>query len=41
MQFFEVSVVGQYVIVEAKHPEREDELGFVERHFVRYFDSTN
>uniref|UniRef100_A0A0N5AN23 SHSP domain-containing protein n=1 Tax=Syphacia muris TaxID=451379 RepID=A0A0N5AN23_9BILA len=32
-----VSVVGQFVVVEAHHGEREDELGFIERHFIRKF----
>ncbi|VDK59573.1 unnamed protein product [Anisakis simplex] len=30
-----VAVIGEFIVVEAKHPEREDELGFVERHFIR------
>ncbi|VDM29322.1 unnamed protein product [Toxocara canis] len=32
-----VAVIGQFIVVEANHPEREDELGFVERHFTRKF----
>ncbi|MFH4974469.1 hypothetical protein AB6A40_001178 [Gnathostoma spinigerum] len=36
-----VSVVDQFVVVEASHPEREDELGYVERRFVRKFRLPN
>jgi crystallin alpha B len=33
-----VSVVGQFVVVEAKHPEKQDQLGFIERSFIRKFN---
>lgn len=32
-----VKTVGNQVIVEAKHEERQDEHGFVSRHFVRRY----
>ncbi|KAH7731068.1 Hsp20/alpha crystallin family protein [Aphelenchoides avenae] len=32
-----VSVVGQHIVIEAKHPEKQDSLGLIERHFVRKF----
>ncbi|KAJ1366514.1 hypothetical protein KIN20_027192 [Parelaphostrongylus tenuis] len=33
-----VSVVGQFIVVEGKHPEKADEFGFIERHFIRKFN---
>ncbi|KAI6236376.1 SHSP domain-containing protein [Aphelenchoides besseyi] len=33
-----VSVIGQYVVVEATHAEKADQLGLIERHFVRKFN---
>ncbi|ETN83643.1 Hsp20/alpha crystallin family protein [Necator americanus] len=33
-----VSVIGQFIVVEAKHPEKQDEFGFIERHFIRKFN---
>lgn len=35
---FQVSVIGQFVVVEAKHPEKQDQLGFIERSFTRKFN---
>uniref|UniRef100_A0A7E4V186 SHSP domain-containing protein n=1 Tax=Panagrellus redivivus TaxID=6233 RepID=A0A7E4V186_PANRE len=32
-----VSVVGRYIVVEAKHPEKADELGLIARSFTRKF----
>ena len=32
-----VSVAGQYIVIEGKHPEKADDLGFIERHFIRKF----
>ncbi|VDM63151.1 unnamed protein product [Angiostrongylus costaricensis] len=32
----QVSVIGQFIVVEGKHPEKADEFGFIERHFIRY-----
>uniref|UniRef100_A0A1I7XE03 SHSP domain-containing protein n=1 Tax=Heterorhabditis bacteriophora TaxID=37862 RepID=A0A1I7XE03_HETBA len=32
-----VSVIGQYIVIEGKHGEKEDELGLIERHFIRKF----
>ncbi|KAE9418891.1 hypothetical protein Angca_008233, partial [Angiostrongylus cantonensis] len=34
----QVSVIGQFIVVEAKHPEKADEFGFIERHFIRKFN---
>jgi len=33
-----VSVIGQHIVVEAKHPEKQDQLGLIERHFIRKFN---
>lgn len=33
-----VSVIGQFIVVEAKHPEKQDHLGLIERSFVRKFN---
>lgn len=33
-----VSVVGQQIIVEASHPEKQDQLGAISRSFVRKFN---
>ncbi|KJH52677.1 hypothetical protein DICVIV_01138 [Dictyocaulus viviparus] len=30
-----VSVIGQFIVIEGKHPEKADEFGFIERHFIR------
>ena len=30
-----VSVVGRHIVIEAKHPEKADELGLIERSFTR------
>jgi len=32
-----VSVIGQQIVVEAKHGEKQDQLGTIERHFIRKF----
>lgn len=32
-----VKTVGNQIIVEAKHEERQDEHGFISRHFVRRY----
>uniref|UniRef100_A0AC34GQ81 SHSP domain-containing protein n=1 Tax=Panagrolaimus sp. ES5 TaxID=591445 RepID=A0AC34GQ81_9BILA len=32
-----VSVVGRHIVIEAKHPEKADELGLIERSFTRKF----
>uniref|UniRef100_A0AC34RA26 SHSP domain-containing protein n=1 Tax=Panagrolaimus sp. JU765 TaxID=591449 RepID=A0AC34RA26_9BILA len=32
-----VSVIGRQIVIEAKHPEKTDELGTIERSFVRKF----
>ncbi|KAI3421089.1 hypothetical protein GPALN_014715 [Globodera pallida] len=34
---FSVSVVGNQIVVEGKHGEKQDSLGSIERHFVRKF----
>uniref|UniRef100_A0A915E6L9 SHSP domain-containing protein n=1 Tax=Ditylenchus dipsaci TaxID=166011 RepID=A0A915E6L9_9BILA len=36
-QELKVSVVNQQIVVEGKHPEKADDLGFIERHFIRKF----
>ncbi|VDP01931.1 unnamed protein product [Heligmosomoides polygyrus] len=33
-----VSVIGQFIVVEGKHPEKPDEFGTIERHFIRKFN---
>ncbi|PAV78002.1 hypothetical protein WR25_00895 [Diploscapter pachys] len=33
-----VSVIGNFIVVEAKHDEKQDDFGFIERHFVRKFN---
>ncbi|WKY05878.1 hypothetical protein Q1695_006245 [Nippostrongylus brasiliensis] len=35
---FQVSVIGQFIVVEGKHPEKPDEFGTIERHFIRKFN---
>ncbi|GMR49242.1 hypothetical protein PMAYCL1PPCAC_19437, partial [Pristionchus mayeri] len=30
-----VSVIGQFIVVEAKHGEKKDDFGTIERHFIR------
>lgn len=32
-----VKTVGKFVVVEAKHDERQDEHGYIQRHFVRRY----
>uniref|UniRef100_A0A914DN43 SHSP domain-containing protein n=1 Tax=Acrobeloides nanus TaxID=290746 RepID=A0A914DN43_9BILA len=32
-----VSVVGSYIVIEGRHAEKPDELGLIERHFIRKF----
>ncbi|KAI1726673.1 hsp20/alpha crystallin family domain-containing protein [Ditylenchus destructor] len=32
-----VSVVGNQIVIEGKHPEKTDDLGSIERHFIRKF----
>lgn len=29
--------MGQHIVIEGKHPEKQDALGLIERHFVRKF----
>ncbi len=31
-------MIGAYIVVEARHPEKSDDLGLIERHFVRKFN---
>jgi len=33
-----VSVIGQHIVVEASHPEKQDQLGSIERKFIRKFN---
>lgn len=33
----QVSVIGSFIVVEGRHPEKSDELGLIERFFVRKF----
>ncbi|VDO22804.1 unnamed protein product [Haemonchus placei] len=33
-----ISVVGQFIVVEGKHGEKQDEFGTIERHFIRKFN---
>ncbi|RCN30362.1 Hsp20/alpha crystallin family protein [Ancylostoma caninum] len=35
---FQVSVIGQFIVVEGRHPEKQDEFGTIERHFIRKFN---
>lgn len=35
--YFQVSVIDQQIVVEAKHGEKQDQLGTIERHFIRKF----
>lgn len=37
----QVSVIGQFIVVEAKHPAREDEYGFIERCIIRLAAKTH
>ncbi|GMT25987.1 hypothetical protein PFISCL1PPCAC_17284, partial [Pristionchus fissidentatus] len=30
-----VSVIGQFIVIEAKHGEKKDDFGTIERHFIR------
>ncbi|KAK5967193.1 Alpha-crystallin B chain [Trichostrongylus colubriformis] len=33
-----ISVIGQFIVVEGKHGEKQDEFGTIERHFIRKFN---